>query len=81
MTTCLSSCDQGDGGAKWKTLALSEDNDLKYLERHVTDAHGQQNRGEAAGGGGAGGRSRLAKIPRPTVSGGCSQEEFNGTDM
>ena len=50
----------------------------------MTDAHGQQDRGEAAGGGGAGGRSRLVKIPRPTVSGGCIQEDFNfsnGTDM
>ena len=70
-------CDHGDGGAKWKTPALSEDNALKYLERHVTDAHGQQDGGGTAGGGSAGGKSKLAKIPRSTVSGGCIQEEFN----
>ena len=69
-------CGHGDRGTKWKTAALSEDNALKLLERHVADAHGQRD-GEAAAGGGAGGRSRLAKIPTPSVSGGCSKEEFN----
>ena len=39
--------------------------------------HVQQDGGVAAHGGGAGGRSRLAKILRPSVSGGCSQVEFN----
>ena len=39
--------------------------------RHEANAHGQQD------GGGAGGISRLAKIPRPTFNGECSQEEFN----
>ena len=68
-------CGHGDGGTKWKTPALSEDNALKLLDRHEADAHGQRDGGAAAGG--AGGRSRLAKIPRPSVSGGCSKEEFN----
>ena len=70
-------CDKGPGGVTWKTPALSEENALKLLERHETVAHVQQDGGGATGGGGAVGRSRLAKIPRPTVSGGCSQEEFN----
>ena len=71
-------CDLGDGGARWKTPALSENNALKYLERHEINAHVQHDGGGRANvGGGAGGKSRLAKIPRPTVSGGCSQEEFN----
>ena len=43
----------------------------------MTDALGQHDGGGTAGGGGAGVRSRLATIPRPTVSRGCSQEEFN----
>ena len=55
-------CDLGDGGARWKTPALSENNALKYLERHVTDAHGQHDGGGGANvGGGAGVKSRLAK--------------------
>ena len=70
----LPECDKGPGGVTWKTPALSEENALKLLERHETIAHVQQ---DGRGAGGAGGRSRLAKIPRPTVSGGCSQEEFN----
>ena len=37
----ITQCDQGDGGAKWKTLALSEDNALKYLVRHEENAHGR----------------------------------------
>ena len=51
---------------------------MKYLERHEANAHGQHDGGGGTVvGGGAGGRSRLAKILRPSVSGGCSQEEFN----
>ena len=69
-------CDHGDGGAKWTTPVLSEDIALKLLKRNEASAHDQQDGGAAAGGGGAGGRSRLAKIPRPSVSVGCSQEEF-----
>ena len=41
----------------------------------MADAHGQPD--GVGGAGGAGGRSILAKIPRPSVSGECSQEEFN----
>ena len=64
-------CDKGQGRVTWKTLALSEENYLKLLEIHITVAHVQQDGGDATGGGGArgaGGRSRLAKITRPTVS-------------
>ena len=57
-------CYKGPGGVTWKTPALSEENTLKLLERHETVAHVQQD------GRGAAGRSRLAKIPRPSVSGG-----------
>ena len=70
-------CDKGPGGIKWKTPAVSEENALKLLERHERLSHVQQDGGGGGGAGGAGGKSRLAKIPRPTVSGGCSQEEFN----
>ena len=74
----VTQCDLGDGGAKWKTPALSENNAMKYLERHETNAHGQNDGGGRANvAGGAGGKSRLAKMPRPTISGGCSQEIFN----
>ena len=70
-------CDKGPGGIKWKTPAVSEENALKLLERHERLSHVHQDGGGGGGAGGAGGKSRLAKIPRPTVSGGCSQEEFN----
>ena len=43
-------CDKGDGGAKWKTPALSEEVALKLLERHETIAHVQQDGGAEAGG-------------------------------
>ena len=32
----VTQCDLGDGGAKWKTPALSENNAMKYLERRET---------------------------------------------
>ena len=70
-------CDKGAAEAKWKTPALSEENNLKLLKRHETIAHVHQEGRAAAGGGGAGRRSRLTKITRHSVSGGCSQEEFN----
>ena len=59
----VAQCDLGDGGAKWKTAALSENNAMKYLERHVTNAHGQHDAmGRTNVGGGAGGNSRQVKV-------------------
>ena len=49
-------CGHGDGGTKWKTPALSEDNALKHSD--IPEPF-------------------IAQIPRPSVSGGCSKEEFN----
>ena len=70
-------CNHGEAGIRWKTQPLTENVALEMLKLHRTDAHGQL---EAAGGGaahdGGGGRLQLAKIPRPVVCGGCSQEDF-----
>jgi hypothetical protein len=69
-------CNHGEGGARWKTHPLTENNAMKMLELNIAVAHGQQQ----GGGGGAvrdgGGKVQLAKISRPVNSGGCSQEDF-----
>ena len=70
-------CTHGVGGARWKTPALEAQLAMQMLNTHRADAHDQQ----AGGGGGAaqqdgGGKIQLAKIPRPVVGGGCSQEDF-----
>ena len=41
---------------------------MKMLELNIAVAHGQQH-------GGGGGKVQLAKISRPVISGGCSQDE------
>jgi hypothetical protein len=66
-------CTAGEGGAKLKTPALAPAQAVEYLRFHREDAHGQ--RGAAAGGGAD--EVHLSKIPRPEISGGRSQEDFN----
>ena len=65
-------CTAGEGGAKFRTPALAPAQAVEYLRFHREDAHGQ--RGAAAGGGAE--KVQLSKIPRPEISGGCSQEDF-----
>jgi hypothetical protein len=65
-------CTAGEGGAKFKTPALAPAQSVAYLRFHREDAHGQ--RGAAAGGGAN--KLQLPKIPRPHISGSCSQEDF-----
>ena len=63
-----------DGGVPYKTQPLEFDSAEKMLDRHRADAHGVQ---VPRDGGAAGGvRTNLAKIPRPEISGGSSQEDF-----
>jgi hypothetical protein len=66
-------CTAGEVGAKFKTLALAPSQSVTYLGFHREDGHGQR---RAAAGGGAE-RVQLPKIPRPQISGSCSQEDFN----
>jgi hypothetical protein len=65
-------CTSGVGGAKFKTPALEQAQAIVYLRYHREDIHGQ--RGAVAGGGAD--KIQLSKIPRPEISGGCSQEHF-----
>jgi hypothetical protein len=65
-------CKAGEGGAKFKTTVLATAQALEYMRFHREDAHGQ--RGAAAGGGAE--KVQLSRIPRPEISGGCSQEDF-----
>ena len=65
-------CTEGDGGARYKTPPLEPQYALELLKLHREDAHGQQ----VVGAGGGANKVQLSKIPRPTVSGGCSQEDF-----
>ena len=69
-------CNNGEGGAQWKTPALEAQYALEMLDGHRADVHGQQvgRGGEAVQDGG--GKIQLANIPRPVVSGGCSQGDF-----
>ena len=64
-------CDLGDGGARWRTPALSENNAMKYLESHGTYAHGCKVPAWSYP------SSSLSEIPRPTLSGRYSREDFD----
>jgi hypothetical protein len=64
-------CTEGDERARYKTPPLEPQYALELLKLHREDAHGQQ----VVGAGGGANKVQLSKIPRPTVSGGCSQEE------
>jgi hypothetical protein len=65
-------CTSGEAGAKFKTPAGDLAHTILYLQQHREDVHGQR---EAGAGGGAS-KVQLSKIPRPEISGGCSQEDF-----
>jgi hypothetical protein len=65
-------CTSGEAGAKFKTPAGDLAHTIVYLQQHREDVHGQR---EAGAGGGAS-KVQLSKIPRPEISGGCSQEDF-----
>ena len=69
-------CDRGDGGGVYKTPALEFAEAIQMLNIHRADAHGVQ--GAGGGGGAAQGEKKpqLSKLPRPTITGGCSQEDF-----
>ena len=66
-------CTAGVAGSRWKTQKLPESLALQTLDRHLL-GHGQQIPGGGHGEGG--GRSRLEKLPRPTISAGCNQQDF-----
>ena len=65
-------CTEGEGGARFKTQALAPQHALEYLKLHIEGANGRP----LVGAGGGANKARLGKIPRPDISGGCSQEDF-----
>jgi hypothetical protein len=65
-------CTSGVAGAEFKTPAGDLAHTLVYLQQHRENGHGQRE----AGAGGGGSKVQLSKIPRPEISGGCSQEHF-----
>jgi hypothetical protein len=65
-------CTAGEGGIKFKTTALAPAQAVEYLRFHREDTHGQR----GAGARGSSDKVQLSKIPRPEISGGCSQEDF-----
>ena len=69
-------CASGVGGATYKTPALEADIALKMLDRHRADVHGVQGGGGGGGAAEGGKKIQLSKIPRPSIAGGCSQEDF-----
>jgi hypothetical protein len=66
-------CTSGAAGAKFTTPAAAPDmaSAIAYLNQHRMDVHGQP-----AGAAGGASKIQLSKIPRPDISGGCSQEDF-----
>ena len=66
-------CNYGPGGAKFKTPTAAHDmaSSIVYLNQHRMDAHHTP-----AGAAGGDNKIQLSKIPRPDISGGCSQEDF-----
>ncbi len=71
---CTAHWDLGVGGAKYKTPALEVDLALNMLDRHLADGHGIY--GEVGGGTAAEGEGGVQPLVRPSISRGCSQEEF-----
>ena len=77
-------CDSGEDGQRWKSQPLPDTTALQMLDRHLLVVHGQQVHQVGGGGqhrdeGGGGGviKSKWEKIPRPTISTGCTQQDFN----
>ena len=66
-------CTEGPGGGKYKTPALEPAVAIEMLKMHREDCHSQ-----VVGPVGGSSKVQLTKIPRPTISGGCSQEDFQG---
>ena len=66
-------CTAGEEGSRWKTQELPEDLALQTLDRHLL-GHGLHVPGNVQGDGGN--RSRLEKLPRPSISTGCNQQDF-----
>ena len=66
-------CTAGVGGERWKTQELPEALALQTLDRHLL-GHGLQIPG--GGNSDGGNRSRLEKLPRPSISAGCNQQDF-----
>ena len=64
-------CTEGPGGGKYKTPALEPAVAIEMLKMHREDCHSQ-----VVGPVGGSSKVQLTKIPRPTISVGCSQEEF-----
>jgi hypothetical protein len=62
-------CTSGEDGGKFKTPAGNLASAITYLNQHREDVHGQP-----AGAAGGPSKVQLSKIPRPEISGGCSQE-------
>ena len=64
-------CTSGEDGGKFKTPTGDLAHTITYLQQHREDVHGQP-----AGAGIGANKVQLSKIPRPEISGGCSQEDF-----
>ena len=75
-------CVSGEDGSRWKSQPLPDTIALQVLDRHLLVVHGQQVQGNGGGqrreesdSGGAL-KPKWEKIPRPTISTGCSQQDF-----
>ena len=78
----VTDCVSGEDGSRWKSQPLPDTIALQVLDRHLLVVHGQQVQGNGGGqrreesdSGGAL-KPKWEKIPRPTISTGCSQQDF-----
>jgi hypothetical protein len=69
-------CTSGVAGACWKTPKIPAAAAVTMLQLHDGNVHGQRQGGGAAHRGDGGGRSRLEKLPRPTISAGSNQQDY-----
>ena len=74
---CPAHCDLGVGGAKYRTPALELDFALQMLDIHLADGHGIH----GGGGGGVAAEGEGVVLVRPSISRGCSREEFEHFKM
>ena len=74
LACTIPGCGHGDDGTKYKTPALVPDIAFALLNMHRADRHGVHGTG---GGGAAAEGEGGVQLTRPSISYGCSQEEFD----
>ena len=69
-------CDKGAEGSIWKTPKLAQEIAFRLLEKHENNSHNVRSGGDIGIERGNKARPRLEKLQRPSISMGCTQQDF-----